>query len=420
MHVHEGEDEHDPPPRFGVTSFSRRGEAPAGLRRSLVNAGQRWPPRGSGNEAPIPRDAAYATRSAPLARGTGWRHVRGVLTNLLRPWILARLSAGLAAALLCAFALFVAWRVLRHWRVGASSEGQLALERRAELVAAVVQVALVVAVIDLALTVLTADRMTHSIRGAMCAWGVFDASPWGFVALATSAAAAAACALWVVLHRLDLRLARPTLTRRKFVALFALAPLLALDLYATARWALDLDMRVVASCCSVGLDDALAGTGAASGGPRALTGWIAGSAALGALAASLMAWRRPGRFAAYAAAVLSVLAAAAAIPAILWIVAPHVYETPHHLCPFCLLHADAGGIGWPLFAALFGAAICGAAVGLVESQRARSGEPLVIGALERRLGGWAALGWAATLVLSVAPIVRYAIVSGGASLFGGA
>lgn len=349
----------------------------------------------------------------------GATYLSRVLTNLLRPWILARLLSGAAVAILCVFAVVIAWRVLSRWRVGATSEGQLALERRAELVAAVVQVALLVAVVDLGLTVLTADRLTHSIRGAMCAWGVFDASRWGFVALGTSALAAAGCALWVVLHRLDLRLERPVLTQRKFLALFALAPIVWIDLGVTTAWALDLDMRVVASCCSVGLDDALGATTGAAGGPRALWAFAAlGAGAVAALGAALV-WRRPGRAASVLTAVASVVALAAALPAILGYVAPHAYETPAHLCPFCLLHADVGGIGWPLFSALFGAALCGVAMGLVEAHRRSSGEPAAVSAMERTLGGWAAVLWVATLLLGAAPVVRYAWITGGASLFGG-
>ena len=55
-----------------------------------------------------------------------------MITNLLRPWILARLSSGAAVAILCAVAVVVAWRVLSRWRIGTTSEGQLILERRAE------------------------------------------------------------------------------------------------------------------------------------------------------------------------------------------------------------------------------------------------------------------------------------------------
>ncbi|MBX3269475.1 MAG: hypothetical protein KF729_04405 [Sandaracinaceae bacterium] len=340
-----------------------------------------------------------------------------MLTNLLRPFLVARLGAGLAVVVLCVVGALVAVRVLRYWRIGASSEGQLALERRAELVAALVEVALVVAIANVALTVLSADRVTHSIRGAMCAWGVFDASPWGFVALGASAAAAAACALWVVLHRLDMSHRRPALTRRKFVALFGLAPIVLFDLFATTRWLLDLDMQVVASCCSTGLDDALGTHAGAGGGPRTLAAGLALAAAIVAALAALAAARVPGPSRAIAAAVASPIAAALALPAILGYVAPHAYETPQHLCPFCLLHADVLGLGWPLFGALFAATVLGAALGLVEAQRRASGEPERLAAFERRLGAWASGLWTLAIVLAAAPVVRWAVVSGGAPLF---
>lgn len=349
----------------------------------------------------------------------GATYLARVITNLFRPWILARLLSGAAVAILCAFALVVAWRVLSAWRVGATSEGQLALERRAELVAAVVQIALLAAVLDLGLTVLAADRMTHSIRGAMCAWGVFDASRWGFPALATSALAAFGCALWVVLHRLDLSLERPALTRRKFLALFALAPVVWLDLVLTALFVLDLDMRVVASCCSLGLDDALGRAAAAAGGPHELAASFGLGAGVAAALVAVATWRRPCRATSIGTALASLVALAAAIPAVLLFVAPHAYETPQHLCPFCLLHADVLGLGWPLFSALFAAAICGTGVGLVEAQRAASREPSALATMQRRLSGWAALLWTAAIVLAAAPVVRYAWVTGGASLFGG-
>ena len=340
-----------------------------------------------------------------------------MLTNLLRPWILARLLSGTAAVVLAVIGVAVAVRVLRFWRVGSTSEGQLALERRAELVAALIQVALFIAVSNVVLTVLSADRLTHSIRGAMCAWGVFDASDYGFFALGTSAAAATACAFWVILHRLDLRLNKPTLTRRKFVALFFVLPLLVLDLVVTTLWVLDLDMQVVASCCSIGLDDALGGTGSGTGGPRTLTAWIALAVATAAASSALLAWRRPTRTFAWVAALFSAAAAVLALPAILGYVAPHAYESPHHLCPFCLLHADVWGLGWPLFTALFAAAITGTAIGLVETQRRASGQPEEVAALVKTLGGWAAVSWTLTILFAALPVVRYAVVSGGASLF---
>ncbi|MBJ73930.1 MAG: hypothetical protein CMN31_21825 [Sandaracinus sp.] len=338
-----------------------------------------------------------------------------------RPWILARLATGLVAVVLCAVAVSVAFRVLRHWRIGATSEGQLALERRAELAATLVQLGLILALTGLTLTVLAADRSAQSIRGAMCAWGVFDSTGVGFWPLATGAAASLACALWLVLHRLDLRLATPVLTRRKFLALFAVAPLVWLDFGVSAAFLAQLDFEVVASCCSVSLDGGAAGRWGAEGGHGAAVFGLALVLALTA-AAALWATRRSARrgrvprASAYAAAGLSVAAAGAMAPAVLLYVAPHAYELPHHLCPFCLLHADVGGVGWPLFTALFAATALGAGAGVVAALRKAAGDDAAVAALAARLGRWGAWAWTAAALIAMAPVVRYWIVSGGAPL----
>lgn len=342
------------------------------------------------------------------------------MTALVHPFVLARLVSGLAAALLLVVAVRTSVRVLRRFRVARLAEGQVTLARRAELVAAVVQVALAIAIFGLAGTALAADRLSGSIRGAMCAYGVFASTPTGFAALGTSAAAALGCVLWLVLHRLDLQLREPVLTRRKFAALLAVAPLVWLDLWATVRFAAELDLTVVSSCCSVSLDEADVVLGAArSGTSHVLWSAAGGAGALAALFAALFVRKSPGPTAALLASILSAVAAIAAIPAVTFVVAPYAYETPSHLCPFCLLRADVWGLGWPLFASGFAGTALGLGIGVAELQRRASGEPGVVSGLERGLAGWAALSWAAFLVLAAAPVVRFVILTGNASLLGG-
>jgi hypothetical protein len=343
-----------------------------------------------------------------------------VISNLFRPWILARLSAGLAAVALVLVGLGSSWRILRTFRVGDTSEGQLLIERRAELVAALVEVALGATLIGLAIALLGADRMTGSIRGAMCAWGVLDASPWGFPSLAVSVIAAIGCVVWIALHRLDLALRAPALTRAKFGALWVVGPLVLLDVGFATAYALDLDFRVVASCCSTALDGArrLSSAGA-SQGPHAFAAGAFVTLAIGAGIASAALRKRPSARMAIAAALASAAAAAASIPAIVWWVAPHAYETPTHLCPFCLLKSDVLGLGWWLFLALFGGTSLGVSAGLVGALERRSGEPETARRLAARLGRAAAIAWGLSLALAIVPVIRWTIVSGGASLFGG-
>jgi hypothetical protein len=188
-----------------------------------------------------------------------------------------------------------------------------------------------------------------------------------------------------------------------------------------AAHALALDLRVVASCCSTGLDAARAAVvSGASGGPRDAAALAFVVFAGVAIASSAFARRRPSAGAAALVGIASLLASAAALPAIVWWTAPHAYETPAHLCPFCLLHADVLGIGWPLFAALFAGTVLGLSAGAVGALEARTGEPDAARAMSARLGGAAGVAWALALALAVLPVVRWAIVSGGAPLFGAA
>jgi hypothetical protein len=342
-----------------------------------------------------------------------------VLTNFLNIWVLVRLVQAATAAGLGWVGMVVGLRIAVRWREGQSSETQLALERRAELVGSVMQVALLLEVLGLALTLQVADHLVGGIRGAMCAFGVL-ASTWaGWPSLWTSVVTAVACAVWVIFHRLDLSLPSPVLTRRKFFALGIIGPLVTADLVLTLVFIHSLDFSVVASCCSVWVDDTLVNEQAARW--VVSPGWAGGIglvAAMTALVVSIVAWRRPQSGWTRAAALLSTAGSVAVLPAVLGVVAPHVLGVPGHLCPFCLFHAQGYRIGWPLFAALFVAAVCGIGLGLVELNRRAVGEQASLEGLRRRLAGGSALAWVLALVCGLFPVVRYYLASGGVSVFG--
>jgi len=335
--------------------------------------------------------------------------------NLLEPWILLRLLAGLTAAILFARAALTAVRVLRHFDVREATEGQLALEKQSELGTTFVRVAVVLQVGALILGVLAADRLSHSIRGAMCAYGVFHENALGFPALTLTAFVAFAAAVTAQLTSFDRGVRGLELVRTIAVLSLAMAPLAVADLALTTAFFLKLDLGVVASCCSVQLDAAVSGTGFASG-PRGLATALAVVSVLLAASVGWAASVRPRAARAMLAAVLSLIAVPLAIGAIVLEVAPHAFELPQHSCPFCLLRADVLGIGYPLFGAVFLAAVwsVGAAAAALAT---RGGTSEAFAAFARTRLRRGALAWALALALGVGPVLRYAIVSGGRSLF---
>lgn len=337
--------------------------------------------------------------------------------NLLEPWVLLRMVAGLVACLLFARGALTAQKVLRHFDVQRATEGQLALEKQLELGATFVRLGAVVQVLALVLSVLGADRMSRGVRGAMCAYGVFGANDWGFRSLAVTGGVALLAGVLAQVYAFDARVRALELARPLAVMTLAMLPLSVMDLACVFEFLGKLDLTVVASCCSVQLDPATAAGEGYAGGPRVFATVLAVVGTLTSIAVALLAVRSPTKARIMIAGVVTLASLPAAMAASVLEVAPHAFEVPHHVCPFCLLRGDVLGIGYPLYGALFLATtwLVGAGVSalLARGVAARDAlAPFARGVLRR-----GAIAWALALVIAIVPIARFALVSGGASLF---
>jgi hypothetical protein len=97
-------------------------------------------------------------------------------------------------------------------------------------------------------------------------------------------------------------------------------------------------------------------------------------------------WRRRG---AVAFALLAAVLFLVALAAVVAVVAPYVYAHPHHHCPFCILKAGHGFVGYWLYLPLFAATALALGVGAMGAWgRAPSLRP-VVAAVGRRLSGLA-------------------------------
>lgn len=354
-----------------------------------------------------------------------------MIENLARPWLLGRFVLGATEAALALVALVVAAQALQFaaatrtsasTRAARHAERALILEKRIELVSTLFALAAGFAWLDLFLAVLGADRLAGSIRGAMCAYGVLNASPWGFRSLALALIAALSATAWRAVHAADLTQREDRLGSLKLRLAFFVAPLVIASFVGSTAFALDLDFRVVASCCSTG---ASASAGAVLGREgSAETAAMFGLVAFGLVAAVAASTARFGAAriampATWVSIAASMLAAIAAAPAIVGYVAPHAYETPLHQCPFCLLRVEeSGGVGWPLYVALAVALSSALSLVATEAVRGRAVEQDGLDALRRRYALATSVGWLAAVVAALYPVVRYLAVTGGAPLFG--
>ena len=81
-------------------------------------------------------------------------------------------------------------------------------------------------------------------------------------------------------------------------------------------------------------------------------------------------------------------------------------------------HAQGGWLGWPLFGALFAAAVTGLGVGVVELHRPASQNLAPVREFQRTLARWSALAWLSVVACGAYPVVGYLIRSGGAPVYG--
>jgi hypothetical protein len=344
------------------------------------------------------------------------------MTNLLEPWVLLRLAAGLVSCLLFLRAAMTSQKVLRHFDLHRATEGQLALEKQIDLSATFARVGAVLQTLSLVFLALAADRLSHGVRGAMCAYGVFSAHEWGFRSLVATGSVALLAAVLTQLYAFDRRVRGFELARPLAFLTCAMAPLSLFDLAVAGKFLLGLDLTVVASCCSVQLDPvAVQGSGFATG-PRLLFTAAAVVGTALAIGASLLAARQPTRRRIILAGAVSLVALPAALGASILEVAPHAFEIPTHVCPFCLLKGEVLGIGYPLFGALFlastiGAGVAASAILTAWHGRSSAGDVALFEFAPRRLRA-SALAWACALVVGTIPVVRFFLIGGGASLFG--
>src|SRR3954462_5379882 len=227
--------------------------------------------------------------------------------NLLEPWVLLRLVAGLVACLLFARGAMTAQKVLRHFDLQRATEGQLALEKQIELGATFVRIAAVVQVLALALSVLGADRMSRGVRGAMCAYGVFGANEWGFRSLAVTGGVALFAGVLAQIYAFDTRVRALDLARPLAYMTLAMFPLSVFDLACAAEFLGKLDLTVVASCCSVQLDPVASAGEAYASGPRVLATVLASIGTCASIGFALVAARSPTKSRILAAGVVTLI-----------------------------------------------------------------------------------------------------------------
>ena len=317
---------------------------------------------------------------------------------MLQPGILALLlGSGLGAVLLAA-AVVPAVRIIRRWDLASGSEEQLRLERQTYLVAAIMRLVMGFQIVFLFLFLQTVDGLAPMFIGAMCAAGSLKVNGFGYPALVAKILTCLLAGLWLILDATDNRASDYPLIRTKYRLLLVITPVLLAETALQALYLLGLEPNIITSCCAI-VFSAGGGTVVATflDVPLQLS---QAAFALGATLTLAAGWAvyRHGR-----GAILFATASAChfllSIHALIAFISLYVYELPTHHCPFCLLHREYGGIGYPLYLLLLTLAVTGLGTGLLHRYRAVPSLRTVIPAMQRRLALIALAANAAFLLL---------------------
>ncbi|ETD82273.1 hypothetical protein ACTTAF_04605 [Rhodobacter capsulatus] len=319
--------------------------------------------------------------------------------------ILTLLLVSALAALVALWSAGFGISVLRRWDPSSGARGQLLLERRTELVSTLFALVMAAEAAALFLFVFNADRMAALFVGAMCAVGTLNVNGYGFPALTGQIATFFAAAVWLVLDHVD-RLGRDyPLTRVKYAAVLAIAPLVLVTGGLQLAYFLNLRTDVITSCCSKLFTPANAGISDEMAAVDPATALWALAIAAGLVLASgghaLRSGRGHGLFALAGAGYFG-----AALVAMVSTISLYVYENPNHHCPFCILKPEYGHVGYAFYLPLFGATALALGLGAVSPFAAHSSLRSPLPAVMRRLTLWALAGFAAYALVTLWVIAR--------------
>lgn len=333
---------------------------------------------------------------------------------ILHPGILALIVGSAIVLVMISYAGWIGIRVLRRWDFDSSSAEQLALERRTYLGSVLASFALGFQIVAALLFLFTVDDIHELFVGAMCATGSLNANPVGWAVLGLKVLVLIVSPLWIVLDLLDRRAGDFPIIKLKFLALLALAPLMAADVALQLSYFTGLDPQIITSCCGALFSESgstLASEVASLPVRPMLVAFYAAAALF--LATGLACLVSRSAMLRYVLAGLALLVLAVSLASIVSFLSLYVYELPTHHCPFDMLQRQYSFIGYPMYLFLFAAVFFGLLPGLTRPLRRL---PTLEGLIADAESGW--LTWGVVSMLTFVSVASWKVIFGSLTMAG--
>jgi hypothetical protein len=246
------------------------------------------------------------------------------------------------------------------------SEFQLKLEREEILSNTILRFALFYLIASPFLITGAAFELGKQIPGAMCAFGVFNANPFGFPLLLARLLGIYLAGAWILLYAADMKFPTTPLRGIRRIILVIVFLLFSVDTVAQTLFFANLSPQVITSCCAVVFDPVSDVTenpaGVFTHFPQPL---FFSALSVVMIGIGIIALTKKSTVGAGIYGILSPLYFFFCFAAMISFISPHIYALPHHHCPFCILRGKEAVLGIPLTLLVFAGGLSGWAGGVV-------------------------------------------------------
>jgi len=323
---------------------------------------------------------------------------------LINPAVIALIAASLLVGAFTLYACGVGLRILFQWDLDSPAEKQLQLERKTYLVSSILSHVLAIELVSLFLFIAVVNQLHTFFTGAMCAAGVLNVNPFGYLTLAARTTSFLCCGVWLVINHVDAIACDYPLIRFKYAFLLGIGLLLAAECVLQVMFLTGLDPQILTSCCGTIFGEGSRGVAAGVAhmpAPAAVGNFYLG---MGLTLAAGVWFARTGRHD-WLYSLLSVSVFPLSLAALISLFCLYVYELPTHHCPFCMLQREYHFVGYFLYGFLLIGAIAGASVGVIGRFRNRMSLAGLIPQIQRQLCWVSMLGYGLFTLRVTYPIV---------------
>lgn len=266
---------------------------------------------------------------------------------MLSPSVIALLSLDALFLLFGLIAFILSFGIARHWNMALSNERQYALEKKAVLVATLIQYIFYFKIPLFLFFIFTADTISNLITGAMCATGVVNSVEFGFKMFGFKIINLYLFGFWLLLHNIDIKEENLPYTRAKFILFILIFICLCCEIFYDFTFFTALNIDKIVSCCGTLFSVASSASFAFifTIEPHVILIAFYGLFSLHVLFFSL---KNSQGF-----LITNLLFIPVAILAVILFFGTYIYELPTHHCPFCFLQKEYYYVGYFLYTFLF-------------------------------------------------------------------